>query len=172
MILKTTLKRTAHDIFYKSTGQKYSVANYWNDPHHQAGYLKHCQYLPLIDNVVPTSQSSTYKENFIRLGKLVLIGGPDDGVITPWQSRYEEHKILFFIMFLSEQSSYWCSHFGVFAEDESVIPMEDRAIYIEDLFGLKTIRHKTHIYTIDGVTHHHWHQNISVIDNYILPHLD
>ena len=30
-----------------------------------------------------------YKENFLKTGEnLVLIGGPDDGVITPWESRY------------------------------------------------------------------------------------
>lgn len=29
-----------------------------------------------------------YKSNFETLENLVLIGGPDDGVITPWQSRY------------------------------------------------------------------------------------
>ena len=29
-----------------------------------------------------------FKNNFLRLKKLVLVGGPDDGVITPWQSRY------------------------------------------------------------------------------------
>jgi len=28
-----------------------------------------------------------FKENFLRIKNLVLIGGPDDGVITPWQSR-------------------------------------------------------------------------------------
>ena len=28
-----------------------------------------------------------YKKNFLALEQLVLIGGPDDGVITPWQSR-------------------------------------------------------------------------------------
>ena len=27
------------------------------------------------------------KSNFLRLEKLVLIGGPADGVIKPWQSR-------------------------------------------------------------------------------------
>lgn len=32
--------------------------------------------------------SVEYKENFSKLSQLVLIGGPDDGVITPWQSRY------------------------------------------------------------------------------------
>ena len=27
------------------------------------------------------------KSNFLRLEKLVLLGGPADGVIKPWQSR-------------------------------------------------------------------------------------
>lgn len=32
--------------------------------------------------------SSAWRGNFLRIKKLVLIGGPDDGVITPWQSRF------------------------------------------------------------------------------------
>lgn len=28
-----------------------------------------------------------WKNNFLRIKKLVLIGGRDDGLITPWQSR-------------------------------------------------------------------------------------
>lgn len=35
---------------------------------------------------LPTSV--VWRENFLRIKRLVLIGGPDDGVITPWQSRY------------------------------------------------------------------------------------
>ena len=30
-----------------------------------------------------------YKKNFLALEQLVLIGGPDDGVMTPWQSRFD-----------------------------------------------------------------------------------
>ena len=30
---------------------------------------------------------SEWKKNFLKIKKLVLVGGPDDGVITPWQSR-------------------------------------------------------------------------------------
>lgn len=30
---------------------------------------------------------SEWKKNFLKINKLVLVGGPDDGVITPWQSR-------------------------------------------------------------------------------------
>jgi len=88
MVFHQAVKKTVHRLFYTSAGQKYSVANYWNDPHHQTGYLKNSKYLPYIDNVIPTANSSTFKDNFSRLKQLVLIGGPDDGVITPWQSRY------------------------------------------------------------------------------------
>ena len=31
---------------------------------------------------------AAFKNNFIRVQQLVLIGGPNDGVITPWESRY------------------------------------------------------------------------------------
>lgn len=34
------------------------------------------------------SNASTRKLGLTRLQKLVLIGGPDDGVISPWQSRF------------------------------------------------------------------------------------
>ncbi|EFX72411.1 hypothetical protein DAPPUDRAFT_308302 [Daphnia pulex] len=150
LIFHKAVKKTVHRIFYTSPGQRYSVANYWNDPHHQAGYIKSSKYLPYIDNIIPTARNNDYKINFLRLKKLILIGGPDDGVITPWQS----------------------SHFGFFTEDESVENMENRDVYTQDLFGLKSLQNKTKIYTIDGVYHHEWHQNVSVIDNCIIPHLD
>ena len=35
----------------------------------------------------PLHVVAEYKANFLRLKQMVLIGGPDDGVITPWQSR-------------------------------------------------------------------------------------
>ncbi|KAI9556144.1 hypothetical protein GHT06_018718 [Daphnia sinensis] len=150
LIFHKAVKKTVHRIFYTSPGQRYSVANYWNDPHHQASYLKHSKYLPYIDNVIPEARNESYRTNFLRLNKLVLIGGPDDGVITPWQS----------------------SHFGFFREDETVEDMEDRDIYKQDLFGLMSLQNRTKIYTVEGVYHHQWHQNISVIDACIIPHLD
>lgn len=94
LIFHKAVKKTVHRIFYTSPGQRYSVANYWNDPHHQASYIKHSKYLPYIDNVIPEATNESYRTNFLRLNKLVLIGGPDDGVITPWQSRYDMTLIL------------------------------------------------------------------------------
>ena len=46
-------------------------------------YEKDNVFLPALEN----PRNSSYKSNFVKLEKLVLIGGPDDGVITPWQSR-------------------------------------------------------------------------------------
>lgn len=40
-----------------------------------------------------------YKSNFVKLENLVLIGGPDDGVITPWQSRYVHFFRIYFTYF-------------------------------------------------------------------------
>lgn len=50
--------------------------------------------------------------------------------------------------------------------------MENRTIYIEDLFGLRTLRDRTERFTIPNVTHHEWHHNSDVIDNFILPYLN
>lgn len=37
-----------------------------------------------------SANSNTRKMGLARLQKMVLIGGPDDGVISPWQSRYTQ----------------------------------------------------------------------------------
>ena len=103
LIFSKLVKETVYRIFYSSPGQRYSVANYWNDPHHQASYLRHSRYLPYIDNVIYSQNSEQFKANFARISKLVLIGGPDDGVITPWQSRY--CSFLYSIFFLSGKST-------------------------------------------------------------------
>eukprot|EP00731_Ephydatia_muelleri_P021338 Em0013g1065a len=66
----------------------------YNDPHpyHQDLYYQHCDYLPLLNN----GTNPAYKTNFLNLQQLVLIGGPDDGVITPWESSqfgfYEDNS--------------------------------------------------------------------------------
>jgi palmitoyl-protein thioesterase len=65
-----------------------SVGNYWKDPHHLSDFYKRSIFLPRIDNEILTEDSDRFKNNFKRLRKLILIGGPDDGVISPWESRY------------------------------------------------------------------------------------
>ncbi|XP_071525830.1 lysosomal thioesterase PPT2-A isoform X1 [Panulirus ornatus] len=152
LIFPQYIKETAYEVFYSRVGQRISVANYWNDPHHQRLYYKYSDYLPYLNNEKKQYYREEYRQNFMKLRNLVLIGGPDDGVITPWQS----------------------SHFGYYDKEENVTEMRDQLFYRYDLFGLRTLDKagKIKIYEVPGVYHTDWHHNISVIKNCILPWLD
>ncbi|CAB0042636.1 unnamed protein product [Trichogramma brassicae] len=64
------------------------------------------------------TNTSTFKEGLTKLQRMVLIGGPDNGIITPWQS----------------------SQFGYYNVNETVGEMRDRRDeYQNDLIGLKTL---------------------------------
>lgn len=152
MIFPGLALKSAFELFYSRVGQHTSVGNYWNDPHHQSLYFNYSQFLPYINNELLSTQSESFKEGIVKLKKMVLIGGPDDDVITPWQS----------------------SQFGYYDANETVVPMNERPIYTKDLIGLKTLNEKKKlvITTVPGVNHFMWHLNESIVDNYILPHLD
>lgn len=79
--------KSAFELFYSRVGQHTSVGNYWNDPHHQQLYHNYSEFLPYINNAILSNRSKEFKEGILKLRKLVLIGGPDDNVITPWESR-------------------------------------------------------------------------------------
>ncbi|XP_034178638.1 palmitoyl-protein thioesterase 2 isoform X2 [Osmia lignaria lignaria] len=109
---------TAYELFYSKVGQHTSIGNYWNDPHHQKLYYKYSKFLPYLNNEINMTRKSTdFKEGLTKLKRMVLVGGPEDGVITPWQS----------------------SHFAYYDTNETVIEMRDRDIYKDDLIGLKTL---------------------------------
>lgn len=75
------------------------------DPHNLKLYRAYSKFLAQVNNETGSDAKSlfehSWKTNFMRLKKLVLIGGPDDGVITPWQSAF----------------------FGFYNEEETVVPM-------------------------------------------------
>lgn len=146
------IRNQAYRIFYSRMGQRVSVGNYWNDPHKTLLFLQWSQFLARINNLVLTGNSTSYKEAMLKLNKLILIGGPDDGVIGPWQS----------------------AHFGFYDKNLSIVPMEDRDQYVKDLIGLRTLDKRSDIVieTYSGVTHHNWHHTDQVIDEAILPYLD
>ncbi|XP_068239467.1 lysosomal thioesterase PPT2-A [Palaemon carinicauda] len=152
LIFPQYIKETAYELFYSKMGQSISVGNYWNDPHHQELYYKYSNYLPYLNNEVDGSYKKDYRKNFLKLEHLILIGGPDDGVITPWQS----------------------SHFAYFDENENVTEMRDQYYYRTDTFGLRTLDKagKVTIYEVPGVIHTFWHHNVTVIQKCILPWLN
>ncbi|XP_072016657.1 lysosomal thioesterase PPT2-A-like isoform X2 [Amphiura filiformis] len=141
-----------YKVCYTQTGQDHiSVCNYWNDPHHKKEYLAENVFLPVLNNETFNSQSKVWKDNFLKIKKLILIGGPDDGVITPWQS----------------------SHFGFYNENEDVIEMHKQEVFLRDSFGLQTLYNRGAIkmYNISGVEHTKWHGNQTVFDCCIEPYL-
>ncbi|KAK9296017.1 hypothetical protein QLX08_009857 [Tetragonisca angustula] len=143
---------TAYELFYSKIGQHTSVGNYWNDPHHQELYYKYSNFLPYVNNEKNSTKMPAFRQGLTKLKRLVLVGGPDDGVITPWQS----------------------SHFGYYDTNETVIDMRDRSIYKDDLIGLRTLNESERLVliTVSNVTHNEWHKNVSIVDDFLLPYLD
>lgn len=69
-----------------------------SDPKHQLQYQEFSNFLYPLNSGTSGQYCyqwwlrrcyprADFKTNFIKLEALVMIGGPDDGVITPWQSR-------------------------------------------------------------------------------------
>lgn len=152
LIFPNLTARTAYELFYSRVGQHTSVGNYWNDPNEYELYLKYSVFLPLINNEIKSSNSTQFKTALTKLKKMVLVGGPNDGVITPWQS----------------------SHFGFFNKSLDVIPFDQRDIYLKDEIGLKTLQDQDKLVIITRPHVHHliWHLSPKVIREVILPHLD
>lgn len=134
--------RVCYDL--RTIGQLISVCEYWNDPFHQPEYLRSSDFLAVINNQSAHSESQQWRKNFLRLKNVVMIGGPDDGVITPWQS----------------------SHFATYDKNLNITEMKDQEVYLKDYFGLKTLdaRGGLHTYGIAGVIHTFWHRNQTVFD--------
>ena len=62
-----------------------------SDPNHAQDYEEYSEFLGPLNNESTLSSFRyplSWRKNFARLENLVLIGGPDDGVITPWQSSH------------------------------------------------------------------------------------
>ncbi|KAF6739320.1 Lysosomal thioesterase PPT2 [Oryzias melastigma] len=135
-------KTKVHLFCYNKWGQKLSICDYWKDPHYTSAYLRNNLFLPLLNGEKENSYMTEWKENFLRIKKLVLIGGPDDGVITPWQS----------------------SHFAFYDSEENVVEMRNQEFYVKDTFGLQTLdaRGDLSVCVQSGVKHVEWHSNFTV----------
>ncbi|MED6292879.1 Lysosomal thioesterase PPT2-A [Characodon lateralis] len=136
------VKANLYHLCYTAIGQRVSICNYWNDPHHRDLYVNSSDYLALINSERTNPNSTEWKENFLKIQKLVLIGGPDDGVITPWQS----------------------SQFGFYDDNETVVEIQRQDLYLKDVFGLKTLAARGDLIfcSFPGVQHVWWHSNETV----------
>ncbi|XP_016129932.1 lysosomal thioesterase PPT2-like isoform X1 [Sinocyclocheilus grahami] len=171
----TFIKSRLYHFCYTTCGQRISICNYWNgkwmchksmfcisfdsqhillclfipsvDPHQRERYLNSSIYLALLNGEIEHANSTAWRDSFLRIQTLVLIGGQDDGVITPWES----------------------SIFGFYDSNETVVEMEKQDWYLRDAFGLKTLNSEGAVVkcVVRGVHHTSWHSNHTVYKNCI-----
>ncbi|XP_055349180.1 lysosomal thioesterase PPT2-A-like [Paramacrobiotus metropolitanus] len=147
------MKDNLYKLLYSRFGQTFSVGGYWKDPHHYDLYQSTSTFLPVLNNetLVPSPNMTLYRRNMLRLKKFIMIGGPDDGVVTLWQS----------------------SHFGFYNENETVVPFRQQEIYRRDSFGLRTLDKRGDLVILEkaGVHHTQWHVDPIVFRDLIEPWL-
>uniref|UniRef100_A0A8D8UP94 Palmitoyl-protein thioesterase 1 n=1 Tax=Cacopsylla melanoneura TaxID=428564 RepID=A0A8D8UP94_9HEMI len=92
-------------------------AEYWHDPMNEAEYSAGSVFLADINN--EKNNNTTYRDNLLRLRKLVLIKFEDDSMVLPKDSEW----------------------FGFYAPGQGkvVLPLQQTKLYLEDRIGLKTL---------------------------------
>jgi len=80
----------AHGVMYSTLAQEtLSFPGYWYDPNHYAEYLARSSFLTgIVGQVNASANGARYRANLLRVNASVFVGGPDDGVIGPWQSAH------------------------------------------------------------------------------------
>jgi len=148
---------TLYEVFYNSFVEShFSVADYWKDPHHIDLYRQVNNFLAWLNNENGTTINTNYTKNFLKLKQIVLLGGPDDGVITPWES----------------------SQFGFYDSNLVVVPMKGQDVWKKDLFGLRTLVDRGTAdcpgivnCVVSGIEHSSWYSSDDVFKQCIEPHL-
>lgn len=153
--LQNLTKEDAYRVMYTGELQdSLSIANYWRDPFHLDEYLEWSRFLAPINNQTFEENMPKWRESLLQISKLVLIGGPDDGVIGPYYAA-----------FFDEVTDF---------NGQAVrTPMTETENYINDSFGLKTLdlSNRITMYNISGVGHLDWKRNPQVFQTAILPYL-
>uniref|UniRef100_A0A0N5BBS9 Palmitoyl-protein thioesterase 1 n=1 Tax=Strongyloides papillosus TaxID=174720 RepID=A0A0N5BBS9_STREA len=104
-------------------------AQYWHDPLVDDIYKEKNIFLADLNN--EKANNKTYKENILKLKKLVLIKFSRDEMVVPKESEW----------------------FGFYDIDgKSVIPMENTTLYVDDKIGLKKLSDsgRIHLLTCNG----------------------
>ena len=121
-----------------------SMASYYKDNHNYNDYYKYNKYLPMINNEVELNE--TYKENFKKLEKLVLIKFTNDTKLIPKESAW----------------------FEFYDASDNIVKLEDSEFYKNDLIGLKYLVEEKKVDFIELKGEHLEYTDEDVI-NYIIP---
>ena len=147
--------KAVYKIGYSKFGQTLSFFNYYLDPTNYDIYLKGNKFFPELNNEAGTpAEKELRKKNFLKLSKFVLIGGPGENVIDPWQSTV----------------------FGYYTEDgfdKGMIPMEESRLFVEDLFGLRSLAERGDLVKCiyPGIGHLKFRDDPNMLRRCVLPAL-
>lgn len=105
-------------VLYEKWAQRdISYAGYWKDPWNLPNYVKHCEFLPDINNEGPT-RNATYRAHLLALNAFVMVHSDIDQVIIPRESGW-----------------FWFYH----EKSHKVVPLRNSTQYLEDWLGLRTL---------------------------------
>ncbi|CAN4078022.1 unnamed protein product [Withania somnifera] len=128
----------------------YAPSGYTKLPNDIDGYLRGCRYLPKLNNEIPNATNPIYKQRFTSLHNLVLIMFENDGVIVPKESSW----------------------FGFYQDGtySQILPPQQTNLYVEDLFGLKTLDKagKVNFIKLPGF---HLTMDIQQMQQHVVPYL-
>jgi len=132
-------REDAYIVFYNALAQDtLAAANMWHDPTRESEFLKVNTFVPIVSGEMADNATRTrMRDNFLRVrDNVVLVCGPDDGTIIPWQS----------------------AHFGFYNASLGIVAAEDTVAYRDDLTGLQTLATDGRLIfeQMSGVEHEGW----------------
>ena len=149
-ITRAVLTAVIEDLLYASP------LNYFMDSVNYDLYLKNIHFFPDLNNERGSNATKERrKKNFIQLRRLVMIGGPHDGIVVPWQSEL--------FGFFDDK--------GYTKDEKNILSMNQTRFYKEDLFGLKTLDENNAItmHNVPNVNHFEFLGKEEVLEQYVVP---
>jgi len=160
------IMRISHSVMYSTVFQNFlNVGNIWHDPLHEDMYLAKNVFLPKYNGVTNHSDLPRFKENFIRVQKAVFLVGKFNESLGDTVSPHSEGAV----------EPYHSGIFGYYVPgtNDTYQTMEERRLYQEDLFGLRTLDEEGRLYTkaVWNISHDQWVMDSPTFETYVLPHL-
>ena len=138
---------------YTSLGQTAGILNFFKDPKHHDLYLRKCSYLPDVNcERGSLSTKIRYKKNFLKLRKMLVVGGPGEDVVHPWQSTV----------------------FGYYKPGTENTILDMTQTYQNDLFGLRTLAERNGLQrcVFNGLDHIDFRDDEKMLEKCVFPVLN
>lgn len=127
------VKLLSNFIYADCVQDHFAISNYWRDPFQMSTYKEKCAYLPLLDNEHDYDEQR--KERIESLNKWILVATKSDDIVKPWGSCIGDFY-----------------HEG---DDSVVETLEQRKVYTENLYGMRTLNEDGRLIRITHDTFRH-----------------